>query len=75
MFGFNDRAVRIPRAVYERARARARAVGAASVADYIASLVDRDAGADSDGAARERILERLRSLGYAADAGPAKPPR
>jgi hypothetical protein len=45
------------------------------VADYIAALVDRDAGPAPDGAARERILERLRSLGYAADAGPAKPPQ
>jgi hypothetical protein len=75
MFGFTGRAVRIPKAVYERARTRARAVGAESVADYIAALVDRDAGPAPDGAARERILERLRSLGYAADAGPAKPPQ
>ena len=75
MFGFTGRAVRIPREVYERARARARAVGAASVAEYLAALVDRDAGPAADPAGRERILERLRSLGYAADAGPAKPPR
>jgi hypothetical protein len=79
--GPHDPVIRIPADLLDRAAARARETGAASLDVYVAALIERDvaavpapdAGQAAAGAAaaarREELLARLRSLGYAA--GPA----
>lgn len=78
MDGANSLVIQLPADLLDRAAARARQTGAASLDDYVAALIEHDtsSAASTEGsrdnalaaaaARREELLERMRSLGYVA---------
>ncbi len=61
---FWRRKLRLDRGIYDRAAARARALGLPSVDAYVALLIDRDLKAGEEEALREKVLRQMKGLGY-----------
>jgi hypothetical protein len=61
---FSKRKVVVDPVLHDRAAERARELGYASLSDFVEHLLEREMSAASDVEAKERVLAKMKGLGY-----------
>jgi hypothetical protein len=64
MFGFDKRKITLDKALYERAASFAAQAGYASVAEFVAHLVERELRHLEEAQDEDAVRKRLEGLGY-----------